>query len=215
MFSQVLAAEDMTWRCAARLATRTPGGVSQSERSRFLAWVIKNNGRVVSKGLGKILHGDRDVDSVTAGADLCDSACLKKVLHYISAITDGRESPDDWPTMATLTAPSGDDVMATGARDDTVKSKVTKITKVGLDRMLRRAKTKDLAFFENDIEWNENIGYDSHTVLCSFICRRHLVFENKYKYTSTSFVVMSDLQWRVRVARMYVRRVAAKVTGCV
>ena len=179
MLSQALAAEDRTWRCAARLATRTlvgPGGVShaaKSERSRFLAWVIETvepRGLLVSKGLGKILiHGDRDVDSVTAGADLCDSACLKKVLHYISAITDGRESPDDWPTMATLTAPSGDDVMATGARDDTVKSKVTKITKVGLDRKLRRAKTKDLAFFENDIEWNENIGYDSHTVLCSFI----------------------------------------------
>ena len=119
MLSQALAAEDRTWRCAARLATRTlvgPGGVShaaKSERSRFLAWVIKHNGRVVSKGLGKILHGDRDVDSVTAGADLCDSACLKKVLHYISAITDGRESPDGWPTMATLTAPSGDDDTAT------------------------------------------------------------------------------------------------------
>ena len=61
----------------------------------------------MAEGLGKILGGDRNADSVTAGADLCDSACLKKVLDYIAAIEAGNESAEGWPTMATLTGPNG------------------------------------------------------------------------------------------------------------
>ena len=94
---------------------------------------VEPRGLLVSDGLRKILEGDRNVESVTAGADLCDSACLKKVhdllrcfifgafrsvfyfwnlslsqvLEYISAISEGRLSTDDWPTMATLTGPNG------------------------------------------------------------------------------------------------------------
>ena len=111
--ARALAEEDRTWRCAARLATISGQGSKtvKSECSLFLVWVIETvepRGLLVSNGLGKILAGDRDLDSVAAGADLCDSACLKKVLEYISAITDGRESADDWPTtLVTLTGPNG------------------------------------------------------------------------------------------------------------
>ena len=61
----------------------------------------------VAEGLGKILGGDRNADSVTLGADLCDSACLRKVLEYITAIEAGTEFADGWPTMKTLAGPNG------------------------------------------------------------------------------------------------------------
>lgn len=61
----------------------------------------------MANGLGKILGGDRNADSVTLGADLCDSACLRKVLEYTAAIETGTESADGWPTMKTLTGPNG------------------------------------------------------------------------------------------------------------
>jgi hypothetical protein len=76
---------------------------------QFLAWVIETvepRGLLVSEGLGRILAGDRDSESVTTGADLCDSACLQQVLDYVVAIDAGRQSAADWPTVATLTGPN-------------------------------------------------------------------------------------------------------------
>ena len=51
-------------------------------------------------------QGDRNADSVTIGAGLCDAACLKKVLEYVAAIEAGDESAEGWPTMATLSGPN-------------------------------------------------------------------------------------------------------------
>lgn len=134
--ARALTEEDRTWRCAARLATNGHSESSESSHflawvmetveprgllvrctwfsldartlcAHVCVLGLMHNFVQVAQGLSKILAGDRDTGSVTAGADLCDSTCLTKVLDYIAAIEAGTESADGWPTMVTLAGPNG------------------------------------------------------------------------------------------------------------